>query len=556
MKFLLTLLILSFSLPGFASTPTRNSSQVGEVLSDRLVLESSGFWGTGRFTALPKGNWRLIRKESLQGNNATHNGYVLKAEDQANAVPLLIIVHSTTPNYWNASFSAIPSDARALNLYSTSGSSFVTKQSFFFPDISLSQYQTSWLDKLKLKETLSTDYPGEKFALAVTRNIDRTNDIRFITLLKRPEQDSSFEANVRVWNDQLIIISHDSFYGKKEGLGGNLAFREANQDLTRVTESPVAVSQLSNPVSPPPDNRPSNAQDSNNPQAQVTIDEAELTAVRLENERLRQQLQASLREASVDKPSANTITETPEPANPKISSGAVRHALVIGNNDYRNVPKLDNAVGDAKSIASLLSKLEYTVVAHNNLGEKQFKTALRQFKQKLKGGEEVIFFFAGHGVQLGSANYLLPTDIGSDSEDQIRDEGIPLQRVLDDFSESRVKFSLAVVDACRDNPFKSTGRSIGGRGLASTSAATGQMIIFSAGAGQQALDRLGRDDKSKNGLFTRVLVDKVGTSKDPIHLLMRDVRSEVAKLAQSVGHEQVPAIYDQVIGDFYFIPRR
>jgi uncharacterized caspase-like protein len=230
--------------------------------------------------------------------------------------------------------------------------------------------------------------------------------------------------------------------------------------------------------------------------------------------------------------------------------------LIIGNDDYRNVPKLENAVGDAKSIASLLTKLEYEVVVHNNIGEKQFKSALRQFKQKLKGGEEVIFFFAGHGVQLGNANYLLPTDIGSDSEDQIRDEGIPLQRVLDDFSESRVKFSLAVVDACRDNPFKSTGRSIGGRGLASTSAATGQMIIFSAGAGQQALDRLGKDDKAKNGLFTRVLVDKVGKSKDPIHLLMRDVRTEVAKLAQTVGHEQVPAIYDQVIGDFYFIPRR
>lgn len=284
--------------------------------------------------------------------------------------------------------------------------------------------------------------------------------------------------------------------------------------------------------------------------------EAEVTAGLRENERLRQQLQGSQTTPSVEKPTTNAVAETPKPDGTKISSGAKRHALIIGNNDYRNVPKLDNAVGDARAIAALLSKLEYEVVGHNNLGEKQFRTALRQFKQKLKGGEEVIFFFAGHGVQLGSANYLLPTDIGSDSEDQIRDEGIALQRVLDDFSESRVKFSLAVVDACRDNPFKSTGRSIGGRGLASTSAATGQMIIFSAGAGQQALDRLGKEDKSKNGLFTRVLLDKVGKSKDPIHLLMRDVRSEVAKLAQTIGHEQVPAIYDQVIGDFYFIPRR
>ena len=233
-----------------------------------------------------------------------------------------------------------------------------------------------------------------------------------------------------------------------------------------------------------------------------------------------------------------------------------RFAIVIGNDDYKNVPKLENAVGDAKAISGLLSRLGYQVLTFNNLNEKEFKRSLRQFKQRLKGGEEVVFFFAGHGVQIGSANYLLPTDVGSDSEDQIQDEGIPLQRVLDDFSESKVKFSLAMVDACRDNPFKSTGRSIGGRGLAATSAATGQMIIFSAGTGQQALDRLGNNDKARNGLFTRVLIEKVSQSKEPIHILMRDVRAEVAKLAQSVGHEQVPAIYDQVIGDFYFANKK
>ena len=233
-----------------------------------------------------------------------------------------------------------------------------------------------------------------------------------------------------------------------------------------------------------------------------------------------------------------------------------RLALVIGNDSYKNVPKLENAVGDAKAISGLLSGLGYQVLTFNNLNEKEFKRSLRQFKQRLKGGEEVVFFFAGHGVQIGSANYLLPTDVGSDSEDQIQDEGIPLQRVLDDFSESKVKFSLAMVDACRDNPFKSTGRSIGGRGLAATSAATGQMVIFSAGVGQQALDRLGNNDKARNGLFTRVLIDKVSQSKEPIHILMRDVREEVAALAQSVGHQQVPAIYDQVIGNFYFVPKK
>lgn len=231
-------------------------------------------------------------------------------------------------------------------------------------------------------------------------------------------------------------------------------------------------------------------------------------------------------------------------------------ALVVGNDKYRSIPGLQNAVADSSAVANMLTNLGYSVRAYRDLTGKNFLSVIRDFRSRLSGGEEVVFFFAGHGVQIGSANYLLPTDVGSDSEDQIQDEGIPLQRVLDDFSESKVKFSLAMVDACRDNPFKSTGRSIGGRGLAATSAATGQMVIFSAGVGQQALDRLGNNDKARNGLFTRVLIDKVSQSKEPIHILMRDVRAEVAKLAQSVGHEQVPAIYDQVIGDFYFANKK
>jgi len=80
------------------------------------------------------------------------------------------------------------------------------------------------------------------------------------------------------------------------------------------------------------------------------------------------------------------------------------------------------------------------------------------------------------------------------------------------------------------------------------------MIIFSAGVGQQALDRLGVSDRIKNGVFTRVMINKISVSKQPIHMLIRDVRAEVARLARSIGHEQVPAIYDQVIGDFYFTP--
>lgn len=231
---------------------------------------------------------------------------------------------------------------------------------------------------------------------------------------------------------------------------------------------------------------------------------------------------------------------------------ASRKALVIGNDQYVDVPKLNNAVADADAMALALQSVGFNVFKHINVDEKRFKLALRDFRMRLEPGDEVMVFFAGHGVQLNNTNYLLPIDIKGDNEEQIRDEAIQLQRVLDDLQDRRTKFALAVVDACRDNPFKGSGRAIGGRGLASTTAATGQMILFSAGAGQQALDRLGKEDKERNGLFTRIFVKEMVKPGVSVDRVLRNVRNEVVRLAKSVGHDQTPALYDQAVGDFYF----
>lgn len=229
-----------------------------------------------------------------------------------------------------------------------------------------------------------------------------------------------------------------------------------------------------------------------------------------------------------------------------------KRALVIGNNNYRSVQPLANAAEDAKSMAENLQSVGYQVTLLLNLNEKGMKAALRNFSAQVEGGDEVLFFFAGHGVQLGSSNYLLPIDINGENEAQVKDEAIQLQRILDDMADRKAKLTLAMIDACRDNPFKTSGRAIGGRGLAPTTAATGQMVIFSAGAGQQALDRLGPMDKSKNGLFTRIFIKEMQKPGLSVDRVLRNVRNEVVELAKSVGHEQVPAIYDQVVGDFYF----
>jgi uncharacterized caspase-like protein len=205
-------------------------------------------------------------------------------------------------------------------------------------------------------------------------------------------------------------------------------------------------------------------------------------------------------------------------------------------------------------MAAALSTAGFDVMQHTDLSERGMRQAIREFKARVQGGDEVVFFFAGHGVQISGVNYLLPTDIQGESEEQVRDEAVQLQRVLDDMQERNVGFTLAVVDACRDNPFRTTGRAIGGRGLAPTAAATGQMIIFSAGAGQQALDKLNPSDTASNGVFTRVFVREMLKPGLPVDRVLRNVRQEVVQLARSVGKEQTPALYDQAVGDFYFKP--
>lgn len=285
------------------------------------------------------------------------------------------------------------------------------------------------------------------------------------------------------------------------------------------------------------------------PVQQATLQNTELERLRAEAEeakRKQAELEEQLRLAQQQARPITALTSSP------MTNMANRRALVIGNDTYKSVAKLFNAREDARTMASNLTLVGYQVTLKLDLNEKEMKAAMRNFAGQVQGGDEVLFFFAGHGVQLGAANYLLPTDIAGDSEAQVRDEAIQLQRVLDDMSEKKAKFTLAMIDACRDNPFKSSGRAIGGRGLAPTTAATGQMVIFSAGTGQQALDKLNNADKNKNGLFTRVFVQEMQKPSQSIDRVVKNVRNQVAELAKSVGHEQVPAIYDQVLGDFYF----
>src|SRR5208283_4831274 len=89
---------------------------------------------------------------------------------------------------------------------------------------------------------------------------------------------------------------------------------------------------------------------------------------------------------------------------------ARRLALVIGNDSYQHADRLNNARTDAKAVAAVLSATSFTVTLKQDLTLQAMKEALRTFKAQISGGDEVVFYYSGHGVQLDGNNYLIPID--------------------------------------------------------------------------------------------------------------------------------------------------
>ncbi|OIO53761.1 MAG: hypothetical protein AUJ55_13195 [Proteobacteria bacterium CG1_02_64_396] len=237
------------------------------------------------------------------------------------------------------------------------------------------------------------------------------------------------------------------------------------------------------------------------------------------------------------------------------AAGPKRVALVIGNHHYQTLESLPVAGADAEALARRLEETGFEVLRRNDLDTGAMKKAVRQFKAALSPGDEAIFAFAGYGVAEEGVDYLLPVDIVGESIDRIRDDALSLQRVLDDLQDKQPRFALAIVDTCRGNPFVGGATGLGHeRGMAAISAGNGQMILFSAGVGQAALERTGTDDATAQSLFVRALVEAMGQPGVEIRPLVRQVRDRVAALAAQSGGEQFPALYDQAQGDFFFYP--
>jgi hypothetical protein len=241
------------------------------------------------------------------------------------------------------------------------------------------------------------------------------------------------------------------------------------------------------------------------------------------------------------------------------AEAAKRLALVIGNNAYENVPQLQKALNDADAIAAELSKLGFEVVKAEDVGRRAMSRALVELEGKIGPGDTALVYFAGHGFAIDGTNYLLPVDVpiaGPGEEGLVRDASFAASGLSDRLQEKGAATVILILDACRDNPFAIKGkRSIGmTRGLTRMDPAEGMFVLFSAGQGQSALDRLSDTDADPNSVFTRTLLSELATPGESMVQIAKRTQAKVRELAAKVDHVQVPAYYDQIVGDLYLSP--
>lgn len=225
-------------------------------------------------------------------------------------------------------------------------------------------------------------------------------------------------------------------------------------------------------------------------------------------------------------------------------------ALVIGNNSYSHVVKLDNPINDASQIAAVLKTLGFETTLLTNGTRLQMEQNLIAFSRQARQATTALIFYAGHGMQHHGVNYLLPVDVSLNDPSDIR-RLIKVQDVVKDLQNSKGA-KILVLDACRDNEAvrklaeqsqKTRSASVP-RGLASERA-DGVIIAYATQPGQVAVDGA----NSKHSPFTSALLKHIETPKLDIRVMLTRVRADVRA---ATGGQQTPETSDSMIGEFAF----
>jgi tetratricopeptide (TPR) repeat protein len=240
------------------------------------------------------------------------------------------------------------------------------------------------------------------------------------------------------------------------------------------------------------------------------------------------------------------------PQAPAAAIAIRRVALIIGNGAYRNVHQLDNPPRDAKLIADTLRDIGFqTVTLANDLTRDKFFEALHAFASEAERADWAVVYYAGHGLEIGGINYLVPVDARFASDRDAEKEAVALEQVIAAVAGAR-KLRQVMLDACRNNPFAPTmQRTIAlklvDKGLSNIEPGAGFMVVYAAKHGETALDGDGLDSP-----FAVAVARDLREPRIEVRKLFDIVRDDVWTLTK---HQQQPFTYGSPPGreDFYFV---
>jgi tetratricopeptide (TPR) repeat protein len=275
-------------------------------------------------------------------------------------------------------------------------------------------------------------------------------------------------------------------------------------------------------------------------------------------------------------PKAKTANSIPTPTltnaesiigSKRPSLASRRIALVIGNSAYMNVPRLPNPQRDAEAIAASLRNVGFDAVTLlSDSSREKLIDGLRAFANDAEAADWAMVYYAGHGLEVGGVNYLVPVDARISVDRDIQFEAVPLDQVLVAM-EGAKKLKIVMLDACRNSPFTprkttpslevgnvSSGsgeiktRSIG-RGLAEVKVTGATLVVYAAKHGQVALDGEGG-----NSPFAVAVAQRLAIPGIEINKLFRLVRDDVM---EATAGRQEPYTYGSLPGkeDFFFVEK-
>lgn len=246
---------------------------------------------------------------------------------------------------------------------------------------------------------------------------------------------------------------------------------------------------------------------------------------------------------------------------------------MIGNAAYENAPVLTNPVNDASDMCAALRKVGFTTTCLNDVRDRaEFDARVMEYVDRLGQSSVGLFYYSGHGVQAGSSNFLIPTQVMPDTvaADPLR----VLYGVDDLFARLRsvpTRFQLVILDACRTDLFASTaGESGRGSGSAAPSSLTraletvahasnglapitdappSTMVLYATASKEAAYDGDGR-----NGPLTKHVLAHIGTRGLPIEEFIKRVTYGVEnETMRNYRKRQTPFIYGSFSGKFCFV---